>query len=263
MEEAGQKLKRVRERMNLRYRDVEEASLGIAARHNNDEYAIALSRLADIENKGTVPTIYRLYSLCAIYRLDLLEVLQWYGVDVSLLAADATKVESERSHLIGFSAAGYGGVQIPLALDPGIDLRKTTHLSRFIQRWGTLPVMLLQGLDLKNHRYAYLGSEDWSMYPILLPGSLLLIDETRRKPQNGTWPTLLERPIYFFEHGGGFECAWCSIESGRALLQYHPSSGRCPQVFSYSTEKSEIDVIGQVTGVAMRLDRVRKPRTRS
>src|SRR6266581_6833518 len=80
MEEAGQKLKRTRERLNLRYRDVEEASNQIAARHNNDEFVIALSRLSDIENKGTVPTIYRLYSLCAIYRLDFDEVMNWYGV---------------------------------------------------------------------------------------------------------------------------------------------------------------------------------------
>src|SRR5712672_2050096 len=89
MEEAGQKLKRTRERLNLRYRDVEEASNQIAARHNNDEFVIALSRLFDIENKGTVPTIYRLYSLCTIYRLDLLEVLVWYAVDVGELPAEA------------------------------------------------------------------------------------------------------------------------------------------------------------------------------
>ena len=79
MEDAGQKLKRARERLNLRYRDVEEASLRIADRHQNEEFIIALSRLSDIENKGTVPTIYRLYSLCAIYRLNLSEALRWYG----------------------------------------------------------------------------------------------------------------------------------------------------------------------------------------
>ena len=43
MEEAGQKLKRARERLNLRYRDVEEASNQIAARHSNDEFSIALA----------------------------------------------------------------------------------------------------------------------------------------------------------------------------------------------------------------------------
>jgi hypothetical protein len=39
-----------------------------------------LSRLADIENRDTVASIYRLYTLCAIYRLDFDEVLEWYGV---------------------------------------------------------------------------------------------------------------------------------------------------------------------------------------
>ena len=57
MEEAGQKLKKKREELNLRYRDVEEASVQIAARRKNDEYIIALSRLADVENKGTVPAV--------------------------------------------------------------------------------------------------------------------------------------------------------------------------------------------------------------
>ena len=62
---------------------MEEASQRIAQRQKNDEFAIALSRLADIENKGTVPSLYRLYSICAIYRLDLSEVLEWYGIRLS------------------------------------------------------------------------------------------------------------------------------------------------------------------------------------
>src|SRR5262249_48401340 len=58
MDNPGQKLKRARERLKLRYRDVEEASQRIADEHANAEYGIALSRLSDIENKGTVPTIF-------------------------------------------------------------------------------------------------------------------------------------------------------------------------------------------------------------
>jgi transcriptional regulator with XRE-family HTH domain len=102
MEDAGQKLKKIREQLNLRFRDVEEASIKIAERHHNDEFILALSRLADIENKGTVPSVYRLYSLCAIYRLDLSEVLSWYGVSVSALPTDAALMEHERTHLVGF-----------------------------------------------------------------------------------------------------------------------------------------------------------------
>ena len=50
MERPGQKLKRVRERLNLTYRDVELASRQIAARRGSDNFVIALSRLADIEH---------------------------------------------------------------------------------------------------------------------------------------------------------------------------------------------------------------------
>jgi hypothetical protein len=260
MEDAGQKLKRVRERLNLRYRDVEEASLRIADRHRNDEYAIALSRLADIENKGTLPSIFRLYSLCAIYRLDLQEVLEWYQVDLSSLAADAASVELEKTHVIGFGANGHGVVQVPLSLDPGIDLRRTTYLSRMIQRWGKLPLLLLNGCDLKGHRYAFVGTEDWSMYPLIHPGALVLIDESRRKIVNSGWTNEFDRPIYFLEHRNGYVCSWCSLNENQLVLQPHPASMCNPEVYSYP---DEIDVIGQVTGLAMRLESAKRRRTRS
>jgi transcriptional regulator with XRE-family HTH domain len=260
MEEAGQKLRRVREHLNLRYRDVEEASLHIAERHKNAEFAIALSRLADIENKGTLPTLYRLYSLCAIYRLDLLEVLRWYGVDVSGLPADAASIEIASTHLIGFDSQDRGEALVPLTLDSEIDLSRTTYLSRMIQHWGTLPLALLSGLDLKHHRYGFIGSEDWSMYPLLAPGSLVLIDESRRKIVSSGWANEFERPIYFFEHRSGYACGWCQLAENQLVLQPHPASMCNPEVYNFPTD---IDVIGQVTGVAMRLDPGRKRRAHS
>lgn len=259
MEDAGQKLKRARERLNLRYRDVEEASIQIAERHKNDEFVIALSRLSDIENRGTVPSLYRLYSLCAIYRLDLSEVLEWYGVDLSALPGDAAAIAIERTHLIGFGGEGHGEVQIPLALDPGIDLRKTTYLSRLIQRWGKLPLSLLSGMDLKNHRYAFIGTEDWSMYPLIQPSALVLIDENRRKVVNTGFTNEFERPIYFFEHRKGYACCWCTLNENQLVLQPHPASGSYPEVYSFP---EDIDVIGQVAGVAMLLDQGKRRRTR-
>jgi transcriptional regulator with XRE-family HTH domain len=260
MEDAGQKLKRARERLNLRYRDVEEASNQIAARHNNDEFSIALSRLSDIENKGTVPTIYRLYSLCTIYRLDLNEVMDWYGVSVANLAGDAAAIAMERTHLIGFGPNWYGDTQMPLALDPGIDLRRTTFLSRMIQRWGRLPLSLLSNLDLKNYRYAFVGSEDWTMYPLIQPGSLILIDDAHRKIVNTGWANEYERPVYFFEHRKGFACCWCTLQESQLVLQPHPASMCYPEVFNYP---NEIDVLGQVVGVAMRLDQGKRRRSRT
>ena len=251
MEDAGQKLKRARERLNLRYRDVEEASLRVAERHQNEEFIIALSRLSDIENKGTVPTIYRLYSLCVIYRLNLSEVLSWYGVDPAAIPADAAATPLAETHVIGFAADGQTQAHIPVALDPGIDFRKTTYLSRMIQRWGTVPLTLLSGLDVQNHRYAFIGSEDWTMYPLVPPNSLVMIDESRRKIVNSGWTTEFERPIYFLEHRGGYVCGWCTLNENSLVVQPHPASPCPPQVWVYP---EQIEVVGQVSGIAMPLD---------
>ena len=106
MEEAGQRLRRARERLNLKFRDVEQASHLIAERRGNPEFGVLISRLSDIENQGTLPSLYRLYSLCCIYRLDLNEVLGWYGVPVELMAADAGMIQIEKTHGIHFSAEG-------------------------------------------------------------------------------------------------------------------------------------------------------------
>src|SRR5437868_3079711 len=100
MEEPGQKLRRVRERLNLRVRDVEQASLKIADKYHNDEFAILINRLSEIENRGLVPNIYKLYSLCAIYRLDVEEVYEWYGIKLAGLVADSAVAEIPQTHAV-------------------------------------------------------------------------------------------------------------------------------------------------------------------
>jgi len=251
MEDAGQKLRRARERLNMRVRDVEQASSKIAEKYHNDEFAVLINRLSEIENRGLLPNIYKLYSLSVIYRLNLLDVLEWYGIPVASMAADATLAEVPSTHLVNFPSNLTGEALLPLSLDPGVDLRRTTYLSRMIQRWGKLPLMFLDALDLKEHRYAFIGTEDSFMYPILQPGSLVVIDETRRKVTNAGWSNEFERPIYFLEHRRGYACAWCSLNGERLILQPHPTSACAPQIYNYP---QDIDVIGQVTGVAMNLD---------
>jgi hypothetical protein len=257
---AGRRLRRKREELNLRVRDVYLASTKIALRLANDDYEIHIGRLSEIENNGVVPSIYKLYTLCAIYRIDLIDVLEWYGIDLSQLPADASSIDVSKTHTVSFHSEGHGGVTIPLALDPGLDLRKTTYISRMIQRWGKLPLMLLSSLDLKNHRYAFVGTDDWSMYPLIHPGSLLLIDETRRKVVTAGWTNEFERPIYFLEHRDGYTFGWCSLGGNQLTVLPHPASNCNPSGYTYP---DEIDIVGQVVGVAMRLDHGKRRRPRS
>ena len=260
MADAGRKLKQVRERLSLRYRDVVDASLRIADRQKNPEFALALSRLADIENQGTVPSIYRVYTLCAIYRLPVSEVLRWYGVDLADLAGDSATIELGTTHLVGLDVEPDASVAFPNGLEAEFDARRTTFLSRIIQGWGRLPLAMLQGLDLRKHRYGFIGTDDWFMYPLLSPGSLVLIDDTRKKIASGGWASEHERPIYFLELRDEYACGWAHIAGGHLVLQPHPASRCVARVYEYP---SEIEVIGRVTGVATRLDQGTRRRSRS
>ncbi len=69
-EVAGQRLRRARERLNLKFRDVEQASQAIAERHGNPEFAVLISRLSDIENQGTVPSLYCAFTPCAAFTVS-------------------------------------------------------------------------------------------------------------------------------------------------------------------------------------------------
>ena len=244
MERPGQRLERVREKLKLTYRDVERASQRIAAERQSDEFAIALSRLADIEHKGTVPTIYRLYSLCVIYRLNLCEVLQWYGVPLDTTAADIFQTPLAGTHPVEINPP----VSVPVpqpdgSLDPG----RTTLLTHLAKRWGKTGLSLLNGIDLKAYRYGLIGTDDWSMFPLLPPGTLVLIDQSRRKIAAGGWTSEIDRPIYFLETRDGYRCGWCSKDAGRLIYQPHPSSSCSAEIFLLS----DVDLIGQVIGAAM------------
>jgi transcriptional regulator with XRE-family HTH domain len=258
MEEPGQKLRRARERLHLRYRDIEESSQRIAHLHGNDEFLIGLSRLADIENKGTLPSVYRLYSLCAIYRLEFSKVLRWYGIELGELAGDSARLPLVRTHPIDSEFTEGAHVLFPAEFDEEIDLRQTSYLSRQIHRWGKLPLVLLNALDLRRQRYAFVGTDDWSMYPILPPGSFIQIDETKRRIVSDGWSNEFERPIYFLEHRNGYRCGWCSERDGNLIVQPHSASHVPPELFRYP---GEADVIGQVVAIAMRLGRQRHTRS--
>jgi transcriptional regulator with XRE-family HTH domain len=260
MEEAGQRLRRARERLSLKFRDVETASQQIADRHANPEFGVLISRLSDIENQGTLPSLYRLYSLCCIYRLDLKEVLGWYGIPFEAIAADAGQIQIEKTHAVQFEAEGGAEVMLPISLDPGIDLRRTFFVSEMVQRWGKLPLALLAGVDIKRFRYGFVGTEDWGMHPAIPPGSLLVIDDTKRKIQASGWRSQSERPIYFLEHRDAFYCRWCSVRDGVISLISDPASEAPVLNFAFP---DEIEVIGQVIGVAMSLDPEKRRRTRS
>jgi len=142
-------------------------------------------------------------------------------------------------------------VRIPVEVEPVFDLRETTNLGRLITKWGTLPLSLLSHFENSNFTFGYIGTEDRTMFPILQPGSFIQVDESKVRVEEGAWASEYERPIYFVETRSGYVCAWCSLEGSNLVTQPHPLSGQRARVYRY---RFEAEVIGQVVGVAMRLN---------
>jgi transcriptional regulator with XRE-family HTH domain len=246
---AGKKLRELREQMGLTLRDVEVSSTSLAESRGIEEFIINPSRLSDIETKGVIPSIYRLYVLSVIYRADFTELLKLYGVDLSFTAADFAICRPTKTHRLEI-AAGRGNIQVPLKLDPGFDIRRSTDLGRMIENWGVVPIQYLQELAKKKYIYAYVGTEDLTMYPLILPGSFIQVDENRSRVEEKKWRSELERPIYFVETREGHVCCWCSVRRGEIVLQSHPLSPVPARILKHP---QEAEVLGQVVGLAMRL----------
>jgi transcriptional regulator with XRE-family HTH domain len=253
MDDPGARLRRVRERLQLTYRQVAEASRKVAERRGSREFAVGISRLADIENQGKVPSVFRLYTLCAIYKLDLGEVLRWYGVPAEQVAADGLHTGLEITHSLDFGHAA--SVSVPQMVEAPFDPNATTYVSKLIRRWGKMPFTYLNSVEAREFRYGWIGTEDWSMYPVLHPGSVVAVDDSRRRIARDGWVSEWDRPIYFFELRDGFRCGWCTLDEGRLILEPHPASQQQASVFQWPRE---IEVVGQVVGVAMLLQSRRR-----
>lgn len=248
---AGQQLRHRREELGLTLRDVETASSEIAARHANQEFFIPFSRLSEIETKGLLPSIFRIYTLAAIYHCDYRTLCGWYEVRLDGIAEDTNIAQIPKTHRLG-NVPHPDSISLPVVIDPGFDVRRTMNLSRMIQRWGVVPLQYLSGFKRGSHIYAFLGTEDFTMYPLLMPGSFLQVDESKTEIINEGWRSEYERPIYFVETRQEFLCSWCNLTDGNQLvLQPHPLSPVRPRVFR---NLEDAEVLGQVVGVAMRLN---------
>jgi len=88
------------------------------------------------------------------------------------------------------------------------------------------------------------------MWPLIRPGSIVQIDGSQRKVLPVKWENEHERPIFFIELREEYICSWCEIREGHLLAVPYPNS-RCEiRRFPYPREA---DIVGRVTGVAMRL----------
>lgn len=248
--EAARKLKSLRCALRLSTREVERLSQQLATAKGNQEYYISHGWLAEVEKALFAPSVYKLYSLSIIYRCSLDEVLAVFGIQIRDAGREQTSVVPPRTHLVESRPEAAATVTVPLELRDQVYFERTNLVSRMFERWGEIPVPILQKMDLRKSLYGYIGREDYTLYPLIRPGSFVQIDAHQTKIGRGDWQNEFERPIYFVELRDRYVCSWCELDGNQLLLLPYPKSREPVRQVRYPLNA---DVVGRVTAVVMRI----------
>ncbi len=248
---AGGYLKEVRNRLGLGLREVQDASAVLAAEENNEQMYISAARLVQIENESSAPSVFKILSLSAIYGIDFLCLLRRYGVKPDRVHHYRRKVSRQFTHPVSTAVHELDTtVTIPLRMDPRFQWETTQFINRAVAIWGEIPAAFLTQFNPREHIYGYVGLDDYTMFPLIRPGAVVMIDGNRRRIAREGWRSEYERPIYFTELREGYRVSWCQLDAGKLTLIPHPVSAVRAQTVNFPDDG---EVIGQVIGVVMRI----------
>ena len=232
-------IKRLREERAVKAKDIEHISRSIAQDKKNPDYYIAHATLAGIEN-GSLPSIYKIFSLAVCLKLPYDQLLLVFGVDPR--EAGDYGGETEKTDLEPLDLREHG-FRFQLHFDNQLNLKDTSLLEANPDQWGPMPASLRKRLDPLQFRYALIGLQDDSMGDLLPPGSLVEIDKEQNVVEVFPWRTLRERPVYLVWHESGYSCCWCQLNGNDLILLPHPASHQ--PVSRYKVPR-EANVIGRV-----------------
>ena len=227
------------------------------ASRQNPEFLVSHSWLRSIEEGRNLhtPSIYKFYTLSALYNRSGTELASYFGVPFGDVNRDRALFDWPSTHLVDpiQDTAGAPVLDAPVAVPSdtaSFDSDSTILLTKLAQIWGDIPAALIRKLDTRRSLYAYIGKRDFTLYPAILPGSFVQIDPTQTKIRRSAARRELDRPIYFLELRGGYACGWCELKDGRLSVIPHLNSPQGIRTFAFP---AEADIVGRVTGVAMRI----------
>ena len=236
---ANQSLKSLRTSLNVTVREVELESRRIAEAKGDKRYYISNARLTQLErNSLSEPSLWKLFSLSAIYQVQITELMRIYDVEAE---------ESEK-----YTAIAAPNVTRLLTHVP--DSYRTSEMLRRLVKHPEKTTLLPRAgnaEDDKRHEdpeskytcYGYIGLQDFTMYPLIRPGSFVEIDTRQNKWTVTAWRNEYERPIFFVEIRNGYACGWCDLQGKQLLLIPHQSSPVSIRRFTYP---NEIEIVGRV-----------------
>jgi hypothetical protein len=234
-------------------RDVQTYSRLIARTQGNQRYSISHNSLVEIENSSRVPSVHKLFTLSALYRINFVDLLLFFGIDLDQLNTARLAVKLPRTHLVPSEIYDTERrVSFPVRFDPGAKIEESNLLSRIVQTWGEIPIAFVQNLSLRKYLYGFIGMDDFTLYPMIRPGAFIQIDDQDTKIDLDPGENEFERPIYFFQLREAYAYGWCELEGKVLSIIPHSLSGRKTRQFNYP---DDIDVVGRVVAISMPLAR--------
>ena len=221
----GEQLRELRNRLGVTTREVEEFSRTIAEDRQNEEFYISNAWLTQLENKNSIPSIYKLYSLSVIYRTKFHDLLAVFGIDLG--ATSRTSSLCPAKYASGCVRIARRGKIRHVSGAIRQELQLGNHKSDFENGRGVgeVPVALIQKLDVRHCQYGFIGvagSYDVSAAPA---GVIRANRQPPEPPAASEWRTEFDRPIFFVELRDGYACSWCEVRGSQLTLIPHPLSG--------------------------------------
>ena len=226
MSDRGEVLRRFRHMWGLSTRAVEAKSQQLAELWDDPAYVVHSSYLTKLENgerRVLLMSMAKMTSLTEIFSkgsntlLRLCRPPRYVSlVNDFLECPEYIQVIREIRFSETFS------VMLSSAF-PGGTLPKATRLMPATDLDGTDSVHPFQ--DRRRYLRAIVGSSDLCLFPLILPGALIIVDrDSKVLARDGEYDNELDRPIFLIETHDGYFCCWCDpVQDGQSMkVVQHP-----------------------------------------
>jgi hypothetical protein len=237
-------LKDLRRLAGLTTRQVSQFSRQIAVETSNPSFALSCGWLTRLENHKVAPSVHNLASLSIIYGTTIHQLLCCCGIDVDALLLKQFSIQTPRTKLLqNLEPRDVGD----FALAPHAGQSRNTNLMPTPISFGSISYPVIRS-EYKRITYGLIGTSDFTLYPLVLPGSIVQIARDYKAVRHGLWRNEIERPIYFLELRDGYAYGWCELNDGYLTVLPHPQSPCTSRRFAHPID---IQIIGRVVAVTM------------
>lgn len=236
MEGIGSQLRAARQRLGFSLRDVEEHTGRLAQRVGIPGYRMSASWLDRVERENRGLAGAKLIVLACVYNLTNDQILALCpGVSDTPPPSDPFPSPNTTLLLEDGLLAQHARVRLPDTLVSMSPPENTTLLTSEQQAFAA------------NFKRGIIGRCDRTMEPLLLAGSIVMIDTQHRAiAGRKEWESDYDRPIYFLLAHDGYFCGFCELDRKQEwlVLVPHPLSP-APRDRRWRYRR-EVEVIGAV-----------------